>query len=101
MIVVPPMGAAYEHPAVQAEIEEALTSQFPQFVWLVVGDRPPRGDAFVLMPLLGTPKEGLLNEPPAELLRQIHAFLKRTFALHSEPQTLSAPDVLHDPPLPE
>ena len=81
IIVVPPIDQAFDDAALHARIGAALTEEFPQYAWRVTVDGPPRDDAFVLIPLLGDPEAGgLLRAPPREVLRDVGAFLFKTFA---------------------
>ncbi len=81
IIVVPPIDQAFDDAAMQARIGAALTEEFPQFAWRVTVNGPLRDDGFVLIPLLRDSEAGgLLRAPPLEVLRDVGAFLFKTFA---------------------
>ena len=76
---MPPADKGFDSQQMHSRIVAALASEYPQFEWRVEIDGPPRDDAFVLIPLLGSSREGgLLRAPPLHL-RDIGSFLNAYF----------------------
>jgi hypothetical protein len=81
IIVMPPIGAAFDEPKWQAFVETALSVRYPPYKFKVAIEGRRRDETFVLIPVLG-PVEGggpMLNAPDVELMCDMGRFLHETF----------------------
>jgi hypothetical protein len=79
IVVVPPVGASFDDPEQLAAIRAGLAERFPQFIWKVESG-PIRDDvAFFLIPKLEGVGNGLLREPPLDVVKAVRDYLSENF----------------------
>jgi hypothetical protein len=88
-IVLPPLDSAFNDEEMRALICTALSDRYPPYKFQISLDLKHRGEAFVLIPVLGTAgaDSSQLERPRSALIEKIRAFLHKTF-LRPPPHTV-------------